>query len=216
VILSILQNLISFSFVLFFIHSVCLRFSAELFLFVIFSTFSFVLVQLFFIYRLFFRSLRIHYLTLSLFNITNYVWWFKMMMQNVRKMIIYMSINNNLFILYFHFYFDAKFKQYHEHYVQIHEIMSNESNFVKNINYAINRFLNICVNRLISKKLKFVMIVIIFISNLFVNKIQLNAYLKIKHVVIIIIKMCIIYEKKISHDEWTLKAAQFQTKSWSI
>jgi hypothetical protein len=66
-ILSILQNLISFSFVLFFVHSAYLKFSAELFLFVIFSTFSFVFVQLSFIYRLFLRSLRIHYLTLSLF-----------------------------------------------------------------------------------------------------------------------------------------------------
>jgi hypothetical protein len=52
-----------------FYHLICLKFSAELFLFVIFSTFSFVLVQLFFIYRLLSRSLRNHYLTLSLFSI---------------------------------------------------------------------------------------------------------------------------------------------------
>jgi hypothetical protein len=45
----------------------CLNFSVELFLFVIFSTFSFVFVQLFFIYRLSSRSLRNHYLTLFLF-----------------------------------------------------------------------------------------------------------------------------------------------------
>ncbi len=67
-ILFILQNLISFSFVLFFVHSACLRFSAELFLFVIFSTFSFALVQLSFIYRLSSRSLRNHYFTLLLFS----------------------------------------------------------------------------------------------------------------------------------------------------
>jgi hypothetical protein len=50
-----------------FYHLACLRFSVELFLFVIFFTFSFVFVQLFFIYRLSFQSLRNHYLTLSLF-----------------------------------------------------------------------------------------------------------------------------------------------------
>ncbi len=49
-----------------FYHLACLRFSAELFLFVIFSTFFFVFVQLFFIYRLSSRSLRNH-LTLLLF-----------------------------------------------------------------------------------------------------------------------------------------------------
>jgi hypothetical protein len=55
------------SFRLRFYHLACLRFSVELFLFVIFSTFFFVLVQLFFIYRLSSRSLRNHYFTLSLF-----------------------------------------------------------------------------------------------------------------------------------------------------
>jgi hypothetical protein len=40
------------------------------------------------------------------------------------------------------------------------------------------------------------MIVIIFVSNSFFDKIQLNSRLKIKNVVIIIVKMCIIYEKK--------------------
>jgi hypothetical protein len=71
-------------------------------------------------------------------NVTNYIWRFKTTMQNIRKMIIYVSINDNLFILYFHFNFDVKFEQYREHYVQIHKIMSNESNIVKDINYAIN------------------------------------------------------------------------------
>jgi hypothetical protein len=50
-----------------FYYLTCLNFSAELFLFVIFFTFSFVLVQLFFIYWLSSRSLRNHYLTLLLF-----------------------------------------------------------------------------------------------------------------------------------------------------
>jgi hypothetical protein len=59
------------SFRLRFYHLACLRFSAELFLFVIFSTFSFALVQLSFIYRLSPRSLRNHYLTLLLFSISS-------------------------------------------------------------------------------------------------------------------------------------------------
>jgi hypothetical protein len=53
-----------------FYYLACLNFNAELFLFVIFSTFFFVLIQLFFIYRLSSRSLRNHYLTLSLFNVS--------------------------------------------------------------------------------------------------------------------------------------------------
>ncbi len=117
-------------------------------------------------------------------------------MQNIRRMIIYVSINDNFFILYFYLNFDAKFEQYDEHYAQIHEIMSNESNFAKSINYAINRFLNICVNRSISKKSTLVMIVITFVSNSFFDKIQSNAHSEIKNVVIIIVKMCIICEKK--------------------
>jgi hypothetical protein len=117
-------------------------------------------------------------------------------MQNIRRMIINVSINDNLFILYFYLNLDARFEQYREHYVQIHEIVSIESNSIKNINYAINRFLNICVNRSISKELTLVMIVIIFVSNSFFDKIQSNAQLKIKNVVIIIVKMCIICEKK--------------------
>jgi hypothetical protein len=83
-------------------------------------------------------------------------------MQNIRKMIINVSINNNLFILYFYLNFNAKFKQYREYYAQIDEIMLNKSKSTKDINYAINQFLNICVNHLISKKLTLVIIVIIF------------------------------------------------------
>jgi hypothetical protein len=72
----------------------------------------------------------------------------------------------------------------------------NESNSIKNTNYAINRFLNIFVNRSISRKSTLVMIVIILVSNSFLDTIQSNAQLKIKNVVIIIVKMCIICEKK--------------------
>jgi hypothetical protein len=131
-------------------------------------------------------------------NVINYVRRFKMIMQNIRKMIINVSINDNFFILYFHLNLNAKFEQYREHYAQTHKIVSNELNSIKNINYAINRFLNICVNRSILKKSTFVMIVIIFVSvsNLFLDKIQSNAQSKIKNVVIIIVKMCIICEKK--------------------
>ncbi len=120
-------------------------------------------------------------------------------MQNIRKMIINVSINDNFFILYFHLSLDAKYKQYRKHYVQIHEIVSNKSNSSRNINYAINRFLNICVNRFISKESTLVMIVIAFVfaSNFaFLDKIQLDAQLKIINVIIIIVKMCIICDKK--------------------
>jgi hypothetical protein len=80
-------------------------------------------------------------------NEKNYARRFKMTMQNIREMIINVSINDNFFILHFHLSLDAKFEQYREHYAQIHEIVSNESNLTKDINYAINRFLKICVNR---------------------------------------------------------------------
>jgi hypothetical protein len=49
-------------------------------------------------------------------NITNYVQRCKTTMQNIREMIINVSINDNFFILYFHLSFDAKFEQYREHY----------------------------------------------------------------------------------------------------
>jgi hypothetical protein len=93
-------------------------------------------------------------------------------------MIINVSINDNFFILYFYLNFDAKFEQYREFYAQIHEIMLNELNLIKNINYAINRLLNICVNRSILKKSTFVMIVIIFVSNSFFNKNSIKRAIK--------------------------------------
>ncbi len=129
-------------------------------------------------------------------DVTNYARRFKMTMQNIRRMIINVSINDNLFILYFHLNLDAKFEQYREHYTQTHEIVSNESNSIRDINYAINRFSNICVNRSISKKSTLVMIVITFVSNSFFDKVQSDAQSEIKNVVIIIVKMCIICEKK--------------------
>jgi hypothetical protein len=43
-------------------------------------------------------------------NVTNYVRRFKMTMQNIRRMIINVSINDDHFILYFHLNFDAKFE----------------------------------------------------------------------------------------------------------
>ncbi len=129
-------------------------------------------------------------------NVTNYARHFKTTMQNIREIIIYVSINDNFFILYFHLNLDAKFEEYREHYAQTHEIVLNESNFAKDINYAINRFLNICVNHSTSKKSTLVMIVITFVSNSFFDKIQSNAHSKTKNVVIIIVKMCTICEKK--------------------
>jgi hypothetical protein len=117
-------------------------------------------------------------------------------------MIINVSINDNLLILYFHLSLDAKFEQYREQYAQIHEIVSNESNSTKSINYAINRFLNICVNRSISKKSTLVMIVITSVSasNSFLDKVQSDAQSEIKNVVIIIVKMCTICGKKYLSD----------------
>jgi amino acid permease len=55
------------------------------------------------------------------------------------------------------------------------------------------------VNRFVLKKLTFVIIIIVFIlvSNLaFLDKVQSNAHLKIKNVIIIIVKICIICDKK--------------------
>ncbi len=66
-------------------------------------------------------------------NATNYARRFKITMQNIREMIINVSINDNFFILYFHLSLDAKYEQYREHYTQTHEIVLNESNSSRNI-----------------------------------------------------------------------------------
>jgi hypothetical protein len=52
-----------------------------------------------------------------------------------------MSINDNLFILYFHLNFDTKFEQYREHYVQIYEMSRDVT--TNNIEECENRVLMI-------------------------------------------------------------------------
>ncbi len=85
-----------------------------------------------------------------------------------------------------------------------------------NINYAINRFLNICVNRSVSKKSTLVIIVIAFVSIFaFLDKIQSDAQSEIKNVIIIIIKKCIFCEKKFhttseSREQFNFKRNQDQ------
>ncbi len=49
-------------------------------------------------------------------NVIDYVRRFKKTLQNIRKMIIKMFINDNILILYFHLDFDAKYEQYREDY----------------------------------------------------------------------------------------------------
>ncbi len=93
-----------------------------------------------------------------------------------------MFINDNILILYFHLDLDAKYEQYREHYAQTHDIVSVEFNLAMRINYAINRFLNICVNRFAFVESIVIMTVIVNISSLVV--------LEIKNVVIIQMKHC--------------------------
>jgi hypothetical protein len=97
-------------------------------------------------------------------------------------MIIEMLINNNILILYFHLDLDAKYEQYRKHYAQTHDIVSVELNLAMKINYAINRFLNICVNRFALVESVVIMTIIVNISSLVV--------LEIKNVVIIQMKHC--------------------------
>jgi hypothetical protein len=97
-------------------------------------------------------------------------------------MIIEMFINDNILILYFHLDLDAKYEQYREHYAQTHDIVSVVFNFAMRINYAINRFLNICVNRFVFVESVVIMTVIVNISSL--------VALEIKDVVIIQMKHC--------------------------
>jgi hypothetical protein len=102
-------------------------------------------------------------------------------------MIIEMLINDNILILYFHLDLDAKYEQYRKHYAQTHDIVSVELNFAMKINYAINKFLNICVNRFVFVESAVIMTIIVNISSLFV--------LEIKNVVIIQMKHCIHCER---------------------
>ncbi len=91
----------------------------------------------------------------------------------------------------FLFFFEKTHQLYH---VMI--ISSYHLNFYHCIASFI--FQHICVNRSISKKSTLVMIVIIFVSNSFFDKVQSDAQSKIKNVVVIIVKMCIICEKNIT------------------
>jgi cell division protein FtsL len=74
-----------------------------------------------------------------------------------------MFVNDNILILYFHFDFDAEYEQYRKYYAQTHDIVFVELNFEREINYAINKFLNICVNRFVFVEFVVIMIVIVFI-----------------------------------------------------
>ncbi len=95
-----------------------------------------------------------------------------------------MLINDNILILYFHLDFDAKYEQYRKHYVQTHNIMFVEFNLEKKINYAINKFLNICANRFVLVEFVVIMTIIVF-----------NFMFAIKDVIIIQIKKCIHCER---------------------
>ncbi len=95
-------------------------------------------------------------------NVIDYVWRFKKTLLNIRRVIIEMLINDDILILHFYFDFDAKYEQYRKHYAQIHNIVSVEFNLEKRINYAINKFLNTCVNRFIF--IEFLVIMTIIVS----------------------------------------------------
>ncbi len=96
-------------------------------------------------------------------NVIDYARRFKKTLQDIRKMIIEMLINDNILILYFHFDFDAKYEQYRKHYAQTHDIVFIECNLERKINYAINKFLNICVNRFVFVEFVVIMTIIVFI-----------------------------------------------------
>jgi hypothetical protein len=98
-----------------------------------------------------------------------------------------MFINDNILILYFHFDLDAKYEQYRKHYAQTHDFVSVEFNLAMRINYAINKFLNICVNRFVFVESIVIMTIIVNISSFVV--------FKIKNVIIIQMKHCIHCER---------------------
>jgi hypothetical protein len=95
-----------------------------------------------------------------------------------------MFINDNILILYFHLHLDAKYEQYREQYAQTHDIVFVEFNFERRINYAINKFLNICVNRFVFVELVVIMIVIVSILTF-----------AVKNLIIIQVKKCIHCER---------------------
>ncbi len=96
-------------------------------------------------------------------NVIDYVRRFKRTLQDIREMITEVLINDNILILYFHLDLDAKYEQYREHYAQTHDIVFVEFNLEKKINYAINKFLNICVNRFVFVEFVVIMTVIVSI-----------------------------------------------------
>jgi hypothetical protein len=71
-------------------------------------------------------------------NVINYARRFKKTLQNIRRMIIEMFINDNILILYSYLDLDAKYEQYRKHYAQTHDIVFIEFNFERKINYTIN------------------------------------------------------------------------------
>jgi hypothetical protein len=105
-------------------------------------------------------------------NVIDYARRFKKTLQDIREMIIEMFINDNILILYFHFNFDAKYEQYRKHYAQTHDIVFVEFNFAMKINYAINKFLNICVNCFVFVESIVIMIIIVNIFSLVVFEIK--------------------------------------------
>ncbi len=114
-------------------------------------------------------------------NVIDYARRFKKTLQDIRKMIIEMFINDNILILYFHFDFDAKYEQYRKHYAQTHDIVFVEFNLAMKINYAINKFLNICVNRFVFVELIVIMTIIINIFSLVVFEIKNVVIIQMKH-----------------------------------
>jgi hypothetical protein len=118
-------------------------------------------------------------------------------------MIIDVLINDNILILYFHLDLDAKYEQYRKHYAQMHDIVSVEFNSERKINYAINKFLNICVNRFVFVEFVVIMIVIVSIS----------AFV-VKNLIIIQMKKCIHCERYYHvKSECRDKHFSFETKS---
>jgi hypothetical protein len=105
-------------------------------------------------------------------NVIDYARRFKRALQNIQRMIIEMFINDNILILYFHLDLDAKYEQYRKHYAQTHDIVSVEFNFAMRINYEINRFLNICVNRFAFVESIVIMTIIVNISSFVVFEIK--------------------------------------------
>jgi hypothetical protein len=92
-----------------------------------------------------------------------------------------MFINDNILILYFHFDLDAKYEQYWKHYVQTHDVVFIKFNLAMRINYAINKFLNICVNRFVFVKSIVIMTIIVNISSFVVFEIKIVVIIQMKH-----------------------------------